>query len=580
MHNFIRVILWIVFVIPLSYGQGQLEKLPAPVNTDAYDESSPVLSKDGSRLFFTRTASPDFNPDMINDEGQLTTSKEDEIYLERLSLIYSQIAGRVVSDPVNSVYNQDIWYSSIVDDTVSGAFHPGYPLNSALTNSLVSTGMNPEEYVVINQFYEDGSMYAGFSRINIYKDGEQSFPIPMYIYELRIDSSDVNLTMTPRGHILVMSMNRSDSKGANDLFVSFYVRENVWSAPVNMGDQLNTEYQETTPHITPDKRFIYFSSNRPGGPGGNDIYVSERLDYTWLHWSPPVLLKGEVNSPFDDSQPYFAPDNHYMYFTSKREGTSDIFRIRLTPKPQLKKPIFVRGTIVDANTGQPTRSELFWGQQSSKKYLEYFNSYDGHFEARLTEYEPYKFQPRKSRSTSQQILVDPRLIEKTGKDTIDMVLYVNPEEIEDMIPAIQSENNTLTRKGVQATYQRSGSARNADSLDIADKLLLYKIHFFKAKTIIVEKSSAALNGLLTIVQSHPAMQIMIEGHTDNVGDEVALINLSQQRADVVKDYLVAHGIDPARIMTIGLGATQPVNENLTEAGREKNRRVEIKIVKR
>jgi hypothetical protein len=84
MHNIIRVILWVLFAIPVSYGQGELEKLPAPINTNAYDESSPVLSKDGSRLFFTRTASPDFNRDIMNDDGQLSSNNEDEIYHQRL----------------------------------------------------------------------------------------------------------------------------------------------------------------------------------------------------------------------------------------------------------------------------------------------------------------------------------------------------------------------------------------------------------------------------------------------------------------------------------------------------------------
>ncbi|HZV69869.1 MAG TPA: OmpA family protein [Saprospiraceae bacterium] len=578
MHSLVRVILWIVIVIPFSYGQGELEKLPSTVNTMAYDESSPVLSKDGTRLFFTRTASPDFNHDIMNDDGQLSSNNEDEIYHQRLSTIYSQIAGRTIHDPTHSVYNQDIWYASISDDTIRSTYHPGYPLNSALTNSLVSTGMNPEEYVIINQFYEDGSMYAGFSRVNILNNGEQSFPKPMYIYEFEADSSDVNLTMTPRGHVLVLSMHRSDSRGANDLFVSFYVRENVWSAPINMGDVLNTEFQETTPHITPDKRFIYFSSNRPGGPGGNDIYVSERLDYTWLHWSTPVLLKGEANSSFDDSQPYFDPDNHYMYFTSRRDGSSDIFRIRLTPRPQLKKPIFVRGTIIDVNTGQPTRSELFWGQQSSSKFLEYFNSYDGHFEVTLAEYEPYKFQPRKARNTSQKILVDPRIIEKQGKDTIDMVLFVTPDEIEEMIPSTEEKISTA-RKLKESTYQSKKSGHQEDSISLADKLFIYKIQFVKASPVILTKSKQAMQDLISLMESHPTMQILIEGHTDNVGDELSLINLSEQRAEVVKEYLVAHGIEHTRVLTSGLGATQPVHENTTESGREKNRRVEIKIIK-
>src|SRR5688572_3400667 len=375
MHSISISFLMVVLFVCVGISQGEIEKLPPSVNSDLYDESAPVLSKDGKRLFFTRTGYPDFETALLNQDGHVSTHMNDAVYQSKLSEIYSQIAGTPVTDPVSSVYNQDIWIVTIEEDSIREAIHPGYPLNNALPNSLVSTGMGLEEYVVINQFYDDGSMYAGFSRVDILEDGTYSFPLPMHIYGFNISSSDVNLTMSPGGHVLILSLQRNDSKGHNDLYVSFYMRENVWSAPEHMGTVLNTAFQETTPHISPDKRFLYFSSNRPGGPGGNDIYISERLDYTWLNWSEPVPLKGGVNSPFDDSQPSYTKGNNYMYFTSRRDGSSDIFRMRLTPMPELKKPLYVKGIIVDESTGMPVRSELIWGPQSSKDYLEFFNSY-------------------------------------------------------------------------------------------------------------------------------------------------------------------------------------------------------------
>jgi outer membrane protein OmpA-like peptidoglycan-associated protein len=577
MHNIAGIVLWFLFFIPVGFGQGEIEKLPPSINSDEFDESSAILSRDGTRLFFTRTASPDFEPTMMDENGQLVSNKDDSFYQQRLSLIYSQIAGKTIKDPIHSEYNQDIWITSIIEDSIIGVVHPGYPLNNALTNSLVSTGASPDEFVVINQFFEDGSMYGGFSRVNISEDGQHNFPQPMHIYDFEVNSSDVNLTMTPSGHVIILSMNRSDSRGSNDLFASFYVRNNVWSAPINMGDVINTEFQETTPHITPDKRFLYFSSNRPGGPGGNDIYVSERLDYTWLNWSPPVLVKGAVNSPFDDSQPSFDPKKHYMYFTSRRDGTSDIFRMRLIPMPKLKKPIFIRGTIVDTKTGLPTRCELFWGQRSAKNYMEYINSYNGSFEVTLNEYEPYKFLPRKTGHIAQQILVDPRIIERQGKDTIDLILYISPKAIESMV-STQSEVESFNISREEKINQSNDASGNKDGM-VNEKLFIYNIQFVRAKTTILTKSNQALEDLLELLNTHPTMEIRIEGHTDNVGDEVALVNLSEERAETVRDYLVNNGIEKERIDVIGLGATHPIGDNLSESGREKNRRVEIKITK-
>ncbi len=570
MHNISLILMIILFISP-AYGQGEIEKLPSSVNTDTHDESAPVLSKDGSRLFFTRTGYPDFEATLVNADGQILTDKNEESYQFRLAEIYSQIAGFPIEDPYSSVYNQDIWMVDVVQDSIRNAIHPGYPLNNALPNSLVSTSMKQDEYVIINQFYEDGSMYAGFSRVEILKDGTHSFPQPMHIYGFNTSSSDVNLTMSPGGIVLILSLERPDSKGHNDLYVSFYMWENVWSAPQHMGAMINTEFQETTPHISADKRTLYFSSNRPGGPGGNDIYVAKRLDYTWLQWSVPVLLKGGVNSPFDDSQPTYPVDNNYMYFTSRRDGSSDIFRMRLTTVPRLKKPIYIKGTIVNATTGLPIRSELVWGPQSTKDYLEFFNSYNGHFEAVLSEYEPYKFLPWKTGFIGQRIMIDPRLVEKEGKDTVELILYLTPKEKGDVVQH--------TERG--KTAQTSTASRKVESPPVPEKdIFLYDINFVRAKAIILTKSTNALQDLLNRMKQNPAMEILIEGHTDNVGDELALIHLSEQRAAAVRDYLLNHGISPGRVKIRGLGATKPIHQNDTESGREKNRRVEVHIIKK
>ncbi len=569
---------WLVlmsfFCIPGMFGQLMVEKLPAGVNTDHYDESSPILSKDGKRLFFTRTAYPDFVNVIKGQDDNLITDTNDSLFFQHLADIYSEIAGREIIDPAASVFNQDIWMVPIREDSIGDAFHYGYPLNNALPNSLVSTSMLPDEFVVINQFFEDGSMYSGFSRVKILEDGQHTFPQPMHIYEFNVNSSDVNLTMSPGGHFLILSMERSDSKGKNDLYVSFYMRDNVWSAPQHMGIVINTEFQETTPHVSPDKRYLYFSSNRLGGAGGNDIYIAERLDYTWVKWSEPVLVKGDINSTADDSQPAFTRGNNYMYFTSRRDGSSDIFRMRLTPMPKLKKSIYVKGTVVDSKTGLPVRSEVLWGPTSAKNFLEYFNSYNGSFEAVMAEYEPYKFLPRKTGHTGQSVLVDARIMDRQDKDTLELILYLDAKtlDVTDVETKDQADNK---KKGLDARSS-SADASNPQEKDV----FFYDILFVKSEAKILTKSANALKELFTMMESHPSLEILIEGHTDNVGDERALIDLSEQRAAAVRDYLVAKEISPTRITIKGWGANKPLEKNDTEAGREKNRRVEISILKK
>jgi len=568
MHSILPIIICIGLAFSMVSAQGNPEKLPSCINSDAYDETSPVLSKNGDRLFFTRTADPGFEPSLINEEGQVTSNRHDALYKDRLITIYSEIAGMAVSDPSASVFNQDIWFAPVSADTIGEAVHPGYPLNNALPNSLVSVGMAPDEYVILNQFYKDGSMTAGFSRVSIGADENDALPKPMHIYEFNLTGSDVDLTMTPDGYVLVMSMRRSDSKGMKDLYVSFYVRDNVWSAPMHMGSVLNTVMQESSPHISPDKRFLYFSSDRPGGVGGQDIYVSERLNYSWLKWSEPTLVKGLVNSPFDESQPYFDNEATYLYYTSRKDGSSDIFRQRQTPKPKLKKPLFVRGKILDSATGLPVHSELLWGQHSSDEFLEYFNTYTGEFEVSLTEYEPYKFQPRKVNHSAQRILIDPRGMEKQGIDTFDLILYVDRKgNLQSNLPETEKRNS------------RYHTPEKSAEPFIMETVTFYDINFVKGKAIILSKSKGALKYIYERLMAYPTMEILIEGHTDNVGDEAALLDLSLKRAEAIRGYLLHKGISEDRMQVVGRGATRALFQNSTESGREKNRRVEITMIK-
>jgi len=579
MHNRPIIGMILLLLATVLQGQGEIEKLPPGVNTPEYDETSPVLSQDGLKLFFTRTADPDFESAIPNGHGEWTQGKKDEQYQHQLSNIYSEISGTKILNPYASGLNQDIWFAPIIDDSIQTPHHPGYPINNALPNSLVSTGMAIDEYVLINEFHPDGTMYSGFSRVHMGEDGE-TYPEPMYIYGFSLTNSDVNMTMTPNGHELILSLDGPGTIGEKDLYVSFYVRNNVWSTPIHIGDILNTPYQETTPYLTPDKRTLYFSSNRPGGKGGNDIYKSDRLDYTWLNWSKPVLVKGDVNSASDESQPYFDPAARYMYFTSKRDGTSDIFRQALFDKQRLKRPIVVKGKIINTKTNQLTRSEVYWGQLAASNYLEYFNSYTGEFQVTLTEYEPYKFQLQKINYNAPRILVDPRLIEKQGLDTVEIIFYLQPDEPD---PSGTGERYHLSKPTIVSPASALDTIVMAEPAPVdsaqSRPTSFYDIYFAKSKAIFLPKSDNALYQMTEQMQANSEMEIMIIGHTDNIGDGSALVKLSVERAEAVKMFLVRNGIDAGRIQAVGMGAADPLYDNTTESNRERNRRVEIKILK-
>jgi len=545
-----------------------VEKLYKVINTEEYDEASPVISLDGNSLYFTRTGSPDFSRTLIfNGEDISKTLRESE-YRKTLSEIYSQLAGKPVQDPYLSPYNQDIFIAMLSNSTVDSVVHPSQPLNNALPNGVMSGSADTGTLVVINQFYESGSMYEGFSTVDIDSSGNFSFPRPLHIYDFYNRSGDVNLAMNRHGMIMILSLEQDDSFGGNDLYLSFKIKDDLWSTPVNIGKDINTPFQESTPFITQDGRSLYFSSDRPGTSGGMDIWVSHRLDYTWKQWSTPQRLLEPVNSEFDDGQACIDDSGSFIYFASRRDGSSDIFRMPLQPKPRLSNPIVIKGRVVDGDTGKAIRAELYYGPESIENYLEYFHTYTGIFTAELKDYEVYKFFARKAGYQPANLKYDARLADMQDQSEHYMVLKLY--KIKKIDPPAEEEISMIDSS--------STPGQSIAALTVGEKIAFHNLYFEKTKAVVLEKSFPALDDLALTLKNTPTLKIQIEGHTDNIGNSKDLMELSWQRAEAVKSYLIKKRIDAKRISTIGYGSQRPISDNFSELTRSKNRRVEIRLM--
>ena len=532
------LIFCLLLTVSLPAQKLKLEKLNGKVNSPQYNEISPVISRDGKTLYYTVTAHPEFNKTLIVNGSNIHETAP-QLYDTKLREAYADLTGTQLSNPVNSEFNQDVWVAESVDDYFDYVYHPGSPLNNALPNSICALTPEPDDFIVINQFKKEGGMKQGFSSIRKYADGSWSFPEPIFIGNYYTHSQDVNFTMSSDGEVLILSVEREDSFGSNDLYVSFKEGEQKWSVPKNLGRGVNTFYRETTPQLSEDKSTLYFSSNRPG-LGGNDIYAIRRLDNSWQNWSAPTLFKSPVNSAADDSQPYFNAETGYLYFTSKRDGTSDIFRVQIKePKPQTE--ITIKGRIINSVTQDIIPAKIFFGPAEANNYKSSYNSTDGTFRMTIKKGEEFKIIAQKDGFFSR-----PRRL-NFKKD----FFYFKDYEFDLIL----------------------------DPMELGAQVSLDPIYFERSKALILRKSFDALDGLAALLKEYPKMEIRIEGHTDNNGRSNELLQLSEERAEAVKDYLVNGGIDIARIETKGFGGTKPVNANDSEESRSQNRRVEIRITK-
>ena len=524
-----------------------LEKLNPQINT-VYDEINPVISIDGKTMYFTRVGHPSFDKTLkvYEDDYYQTLSFSD--YQSTLKDIFTALGENKYVKPIESSFNQDIWIAATEHQPFDRIEHPTYPLNSALPNSVCAVTTDPSTVVVVNQFYKDGSMLKGFSFAK--RNGETwGFPEPLFIYDYYNLEPGVNLTLSKDNEVMILSMNKHDSEGKNDLYVSFRVHTTLWSAPVHMGS-LNTDADEITPFISDDKAHIFFASNREGN---QNIYISERLDDSWTNWSAPVSLPRPINSGADDAQPFLNKRTGYLYFSSTRDGSSDIYRVKYV-KPKFEPPAkyvasrkdktgatLMRCQVVDGYSDQPIKAELSYGPASDPDM----------FVGNISK------QGMTIDGAGHQIMVfRPK---KTG--------YITKELRIDMAKLAEKNPHGTTIK------------IKIDPLRVEGKISIDPIFFMRGKDRILSASYNELNRISEIMRQHPALHIRIEGHTDNVGDDWALVELSQKRAIAVKRYLVKSGIQSFRIKTRGFGANRPLNNNRTEDLRAKNRRVELVITK-
>ncbi len=516
-----------------------VEKLADGINSE-YDEISPVIDIHGKTLYFTRMGYPDFNKTLVEKGEDLSEKMDDFKYRSYLQSVYTEIAKRSVYDPEKSDFNQDIWIAESKEDTFDQVSHPPFPLNNALPNSVCAITPSANELVVINKFNEEGGMSKGFSIVRKQADGTWSFPEPIEIEGFYNIGSEVSMMISLDGAIMVLAMQRGDSYGESDLYVSFKKGERLWSEPKNLGYQINSSYRESTPFLSDDNKILFFASNRKGPGSGMDLFMIERLDDTWQKWKRARRFVKPINSSSDDSQPFFNAATGFLYFTSKREGSSDIFRAKISPPNP--PGVLVKGRIINAKTNKPMSGKVLSGPKHSD-YKNLYVSDDGYYEVMVPKGTLFTLSANKLGYTGEEKSVFYKRSNVYFKPkTID--LYIDP-----------------------------------DDLVVGEKIELEKIYFAQSKSLVLEKSFPALNQLADMLKENEYLRIRISGHTDNQGDEKLLIELSEDRAKAIKAYLVGkHKVEEERIETIGYGATRAVNDNSTDALRKQNRRVEVEIL--
>jgi outer membrane protein OmpA-like peptidoglycan-associated protein len=481
---------------------GPKENLGPGVNSP-YDDLLPVISPDGKTLFIAR-----------------------------------------MNHPQNFGIDDNIWYTTLDDH---GNWLPVKNIGPALNNggSSYVSSVTPDgnTLLIAGSFKSKDSKPAALWLTHRTAQG-WSYPEPVRVKDFYTYSIYSEYSLSNDGRTIILSLDRADSYGRKDLYVSFLQKDGSWSAPKNLGPTVNSASDEATPFIASDGKTLYFASDGFAGYGSMDMYFTRRLDSTWQHWSEPQNLGPKLNSETFDAYYTVPASGEYAYFVSyeRSYGLGDIFRVKLPEALRPKAVVLISGKVLDAKTGKPLEAKIKYELLSNGKEIG-------------------------SASTSPATGIY-KITLPAGEN------YGYRAEAPGYIPV--SENLDLTKAD---RYQELARDLMMVPIQKGETVRLNNIFFEVAKAELRSESFAELDRIVKLLGDNPTMEIAIYGHTDSVGSEGINKGLSEARAKAVQTYLLGKGIVTARLRAKGFGDTKPIAPNSTDEGRQQNRRVEFTILK-
>lgn len=414
---------------------------------------------------------------------------------------------------------------------------------------------------------------------------------------INVEPSKGGINISQDGEWLIFAGNfPGKGDGDFDLFIS-YNTPTGWSEPVNLGYSINTEFWESSPSLSPDKNALYFSSNRPGGYGGKDLYVSYRKPNG--QWTPAENMGPNINTKGDELAPCIHADNQSLYFTSNGlpgYGGTDIYVTRKVNgkwgvPENLGYPINTienEGSLFVASDGVSAyyasdRADTRGGLDLYKFELpkEYRPIKTLYVKGYVTDAVTHKSIPCSVELAEDSTTAGPgRTITKLQTDETGFYFITLPEgknytfTVNRKGYLFYSDAFTLKDKPADTTYEKNIQLQPiALNSTVALKNIQFELKSFQLQPVSITE----LDKLVQLMTDNPAIAVQISGHTDNIGKDADNIVLSTNRAKAVAGYLISKGIDAKRLTWKGYGASKPVADNTTEEGRAKNRRTEFTI---
>lgn len=500
-----------------------IEALSDSVNSE-YSDAAPSISADGKMMIYTTRRPENRGGDLAND-------------------------GMYFEDIYFSNWNEkkECWGKA---KTLEGS------INSKEHDA--ATSISPDgNYIFVYRNIKDVTQSGDIFISKLGSTGRWSSPKP--IEGVNSSFFESSACVTPDGNTMYFVSERiRGGLGKSDIWMSNKIGKNLWSKPVNIGDVVNTPEDEIGVFIHPDGKTLFFASqgHHEMNLGGYDIFKTVRQDDG--SWSNPENLGYPINTYRDERHFVLTTDGSAGYFTAQRkEGRTDmdIYKVDFTTfnlmtgeeievKPVLKN---IKGKIVDGLTKKAVEINVTATNEETGESFDLSTNENGEFFNTLTSGNTYKITAKKE-----------------GYLPYENTIVLEKEE-------------EVSNEAISFNFE----LERVEKIEIVDMKLfeVQRIYFdvSSAKTELGADAKKELDLFIEQMKKAPKLTVELSGHTDASGNEDANLKLSLKRAKMVAKYFTDNGIDESRILSVGMGSSQPIADNDTPEGKAKNRRVEVKL---
>lgn len=484
----------------------------------------------------------DFKPENL---GKMVNTEWDEYWpsltIDGQTLIFTRLVPRVQS----SGYRQEDFYISKITNDGWGKAQPLVDLNTELNEGAQTVSADGKLlfFTLCNSMGGYGSCDIYFSRWH-----RDNWTPPMNAGSaINTQGWEGQPSISAYGDVLYFSSNRPGGFGLKDIWRSRLLGWSpegipLWENPVNLGDSVNTRGDEISPFIHFNGKDLYFSSDEWPGMGGYDIFHSgQKADGTWTH---PTNLGYPVNTHGNEQGLVIERSGKVAFMASGRESGKgmDLYSFELDNSVRPEPVTYIKGLVVEAVTGDPVQAMVrLTALDSSQTYNSVIPAAeDGSFTIALPADRHYAFH-----------VSEPGFLFYSEHFFVESLLF---------------DAEPVSRK-IELIPLKSGSQTH-----------LYNVFFPTDGDDILPESIPELLQLYRFLSENPALNVELQGHTDNTGGEDYNIALSERRARSVMEFLVEKGIHRDRLTARGYGMSKPISDNITEEGRSKNRRTTVEII--